>query len=123
MKLKSKEISAYREQQLQKQNGLDPITLIKITAPALDHDHSQGNVRMVLQREVNAFEGKIFNAWRRYLKHLGIPIITALEGLCWYYEQDFTNNPIHPTHRSQDEKRERRNKLAKRARDKKKGNK
>lgn len=116
MKLKQSQLPAYRAEQLAKQQGLDPITGLKIVNPCLDHDHVTGKCRMVLEREVNAFEGKVFNAWRRYLRHLGVPIETALSGIIRYYASDFSCNPTHSTHKDAEEKRELRNKRARRKR-------
>lgn len=116
MKLKQSQLAAYRQAQLEKQNFTDPITGLRIVNPCLDHSHDTGVCRMVLEREVNAFEGKVFNAWRRYLRHLGVPIETALSGLLRYYATDFSCNPTHSTHRDADEKRELRNKRARRKR-------
>lgn len=118
-RLKNSEIPAYRENQLQKQSGLDPITMQKITVPCLDHDHVSGVCRQVLDRETNAFEGKVFNAWRRYLRYKGVTLTEAVNGLTRYYLQDYSCNPLHPTFRTKDEKRELRNLRARRRRDKK----
>ena len=111
-RLKPKDLAAYREAKLKEQNGMDPIILKPITVPCLDHDHQRGFCRMVLQREVNAFEGKVTNAYKRYIRHLGVSLSTVLAGLMWYDQKDFSQNPLHPKHRTQDEKRERRNKRA-----------
>ena len=111
-RLKPKDLPAYREAKLKEQNGIDPITGLQIENPCLDHDHVSGRCRMVLERETNAWEGKVFNAWRRYLRHKGVPLIYALVKLAQYHTQDFSQNAIHPKHRTQDEKRERRNKRA-----------
>ena len=112
MKLERKHLAEYRERQLEKQMGFDPITGTKITAPTLDHDHESGHCRKVLQREVNSAEGKMYNAWKRYIRHLGIPFTAFLMGLVRYHQTDFTANPIHPEHKTSEEKRIRRNKKA-----------
>ena len=107
-----KELKEYRERELRNQGGVDPITGLRIDAPCLDHDHEAGCVRSVLQRESNAFEGKVYNAWRRYIRHLGVPFERALLGLVSYHERDYSLNPLHPKHRTEDEKRLLRNKRA-----------
>ena len=95
-KLKHNKIQQTREQLLKLQNGTDPITGLQIKDPVLDHDHDLGHIRSVLQREVNSFEGKVINAYKRYIKHLGISPETALRGVIDYWNQDFTNMPLHP---------------------------
>lgn len=97
-KLKHKEIKLYREAALKKQKGIDPISGLPITDPVLDHDHKTGHVRQVLQREVNAFEGKVINAFNRYFKHLGVSKEDAVIQLVEYWGQDYSENPIHPKH-------------------------
>lgn len=120
MKLKAKDLPAYREAQLAKQAGLDPITGLKIVNPCLDHSHEDGRCRMVLERETNAWEGKVVNAWKRYMRYRGVTMETALSGLLRYYATDFSCNPVHPTHKDAEEKRELRNKRARRKRNQKK---
>ena len=97
-KLKHKEIKLYREAALKKQKGIDPISGLPITDPVLDHDHKTGHVRQVLQREVNAFEGKVINAFNRYFNHLGVSKEDAVIQLVEYWGQDYSENPIHPKH-------------------------
>lgn len=97
-KLKHKELKAYRDIVLNKQKGIDPISLLPITDPVLDHDHKTGHVRQVLQREINAFEGKVINAFNRYCRHLGASIEDVLIGLIEYWSLDYSDNPIHPRH-------------------------
>ena len=63
-----KELKKYREQLLNKQDYLDPITGAKITNASLDHSHSTGFCRKVLSREANLFLGKLENAYIRYIK-------------------------------------------------------
>ncbi len=120
VKLKASEIPEWRAKQLEKQRGIDPITLQAIENPCADHDHATGALRQVLDRETNAFEGKVFNAWRRYLRYKGVALQTAILGLHAYYSVDYSKNPIHPTHRTKEEKKELRNKRARRKRKEKK---
>lgn len=116
MKLKQSQLPAYRQEQLEKQQGLDPITGLKIVNPCLDHSHDTGVCRMVLERETNAWEGKVYNSWKRYMRYRGVSLETALSGLLRYYATDFSCNPIHPLHKDKEEKRELRNKRARRKR-------
>jgi len=115
-----KDLAPLRLSLFKKQKGVDPITGTPITAPCLDHDHESGVCRMVLQREVNSAEGKVYNAYKRYIRHLGVDFGTFLKGMLRYHRKDFSGNPIHPTHRTEDEKRERRNRRARVARKKQK---
>lgn len=94
-----KEAKKFREELLTQQKNIDPILNIPITRPVLDHQHFPNyNCRGVLQNEVNAFEGKVFNAYRRYLKHLTkAPLVDILKSLILYLEKDNTKMPIHYT--------------------------
>ncbi len=109
MKLKGKDaIKIERERLLKLQKGIDPITGLKITDPVLDHNHLEGFVRSVLQREVNAFEGKVLNAYNRYIKHLGISIEDVLINLQGYWQQDYSGNAVHPKYFTPEEKERKR---------------
>lgn len=99
-RLKNAEKAAeFREKLLADQGGKDPILGIDITNPVLDHQHFPPyNCRQVLQSEVNAFEGKIYNAYRRYLKHLSNqPLPEVLRALATYLEGDYSEKPKHHT--------------------------
>ena len=95
----SSEAAKYRHELLKKQKGLDPITKEKVTDPVLDHNHKgEQECRAVLDRTVNSFEGKVQNAFDRYIKHLtdkNLP--TILRNLADYYEQDYSETAIHHT--------------------------
>lgn len=95
----SKEAATCRNEMLKKQKGLDPITKEKITDPVLDHNHgSEQEVRAVLDRTVNSFEGKVQNAFLRYIRHLtDKDLPTILRNLADYYEADYSETPIHHT--------------------------
>jgi hypothetical protein len=103
-KLKHSEIPEVRNLLLEYQDGIDPITKLKITDPVLDHQHDGGFVRATLQREVNAFEGKVFNAYKRYIKHLDVSLEETLIGLMEYWQMDYSENPIHPAHKTETDK-------------------
>lgn len=113
MRLKAKELKAYRDQLLNSQGGLDPITGMRIEDPCLDHDHKSGRIRGVLDRRTNAWEGKVINAWRRCgLQKAGAPLSWSLIQLASYIHEDYDSRPLHPAHRTADEKRLVRNKKA-----------
>ncbi len=104
MKLKQSDIKPFREKLLKKQRGIDPITGLMITDPVLDHDHASGAVRCVLQREVNSGEGKVWNSYKRFIRPLGVSYDVFLKGLIKYSNTDYSNNPIHPTHKTEKDK-------------------
>jgi hypothetical protein len=97
-KLKHNEIKAYREELLIRQGGRDPITGLQIKDAVLDHDHVSGRVRCVLQREVNSFEGKVWNAYKRFIRPLGASYEDVLTSVIKYWKKDYSENPMHPKH-------------------------
>jgi len=77
----------------------------------LDHDHSTGAVRASLHRTCNALLGKVENNYKRYgVKNLG----AFCAGLAGYLQTHRINQTglLHPTFKTEDEKREKRNKTA-----------
>lgn len=81
----------------------------------LDHDHKTGHVRAVLHRGCNAMLGHIEN--NRARNHLqGGRLGRMLRAVFDYIHRDYSANPLYPTHRTDDEKRERRNAKARAAR-------
>lgn len=103
-KIKRSEIKFLREELLDYQGGQDPITGLQITDPVLDHDHDSGVIRCVLQREVNSFEGKVWNAYKRFIQPLGASYEDVLVNLAGYRNKDYSNNPIHPNHKTEKDK-------------------
>ena len=88
--------------------------------PALDHCHTTGRLRGGLCLNCNGMEGKIHNLARRGLK--GNPK-EFLQNLLAYWEH-YEENPreyLHPTHKTESEKRLARNKKARERRAKLKG--
>lgn len=83
--------------------------------PVLDHDHRTGAVRGVLHRGCNALLGKVENNAPRY----GVRNIGAWgSGLGRYLMTHAVNvtGLLHPTYRTEEEKRDRRNMRARKAR-------
>lgn len=114
LRLKSTQVKAHRDELLAAQAGRCALCGETISAdetPVLDHDHSTGVVRTVLHRGCNAMLGHIENnRARNYLKGARLwRMLRAVEG---YLTRDYTGNPYHPTFKTEDEKRERRNKQA-----------
>lgn len=92
-----KEIKEFRDEQVKKQNGIDPITKepFKETI-AQDHCHFTQHCRGALNRNSNAFEGLVVNAYNRCLKWLtDVPLPVVLRNLADYLEVDYSNNPYH----------------------------
>lgn len=120
MKLKVKDIPALRDKIALSQNGfcwLCKIDLRCVTA-CLDHDHETGLIRGVLCQNCNGIEGKINNLARR-AKRQGTKakFITSVLAY-WNCFEEAARMEIHPTHKTPDEKRLRRNKKAKERRKK-----
>ena len=95
----AKEVKEFKEQLIKSQNGIDPILNepFKETI-CLDHDHSSQHCRAALNRNSNAFEGLVTNAYKRCMGWLtDKPLPEILRGLALYLEQDYTSNPYHPS--------------------------
>lgn len=93
-----KEIKAFKEQQIEKQKGVDPILGIPFPKGNIcqDHDHFSQHCRGALHFQSNAFEGKVVNAYVRCLGWLvDIPLPVILRNLADYLEVDYTSNPYH----------------------------
>jgi hypothetical protein len=81
---------------------------LPLLKPVLDHDHGTGAVRGVLHNGCNAVLGKIENSYKRY----GVRDLAAfLYGAAPYLQAHASNRTglLHPTHKTEDEKREKRN--------------
>lgn len=88
---------------------------LPLTKPVLDHDHTTGAVRDVLHNGCNALLGKLENNYKRY----GVVNLAAFSnGVAAYLQRHVTNQTgyLHPTYRTEDEKRIRRNTKARAAR-------
>lgn len=80
--------------------------------PVGDHDHRTGLMRAVLHRGCNAALGHVENNAARYFLTDPKRLHKWSRALVSYILTDYGDNPIHPTHRTADEKRVRTNKLA-----------
>lgn len=116
-RLKTTEVSKAREILLTKQGRTCPLCNEKIPGPknkqpVLDHDHTTGWLRDVLCRNCNGMEGKVFNLARR--AKAGGTEYEWLSRLLAYYDRHRTSQHglIHPTHKTEAEKRDARNKKA-----------
>ena len=94
----AEDIKEYRNELLKEQMNTDPILEIQITDPVLDHQHFPPyKCRRVLQREVNAFEGKVYNAYRRYIKHLSNHSLPDVLRMLALYLEGAGLGPKHST--------------------------
>lgn len=121
MKLMMKHIPIVRERLLKHQNRICPLCggVMGGTGkkPALDHDHVTGFVRDVICLNCNGIEGKITNLANR-AKHK-MTKLEWLRNLVAYLERHETprhGGVIHPTHKTEAEKRLARNKKAQKRR-------
>jgi len=92
--------------------------------PVLDHDHGNGHIRDVICRNCNGMEGKVFNLARRAKNNLTEK--QWLERLLAYYVRHETpqhGGYMHPTHKTEAEKRLARNKKSRERRAKLKASK
>lgn len=125
-RLATSKIAAATALLLKQQDYTCPICLGRmgpraVKTPALDHDHATGYVRDVLCMNCNGIEGKIFNLTRRVGKES--TTLDVLSRLIAYYERHKTPQNggwIHPTHKTQEQKRLLKLAAAKRARLRKK---
>lgn len=89
------------EKYLFEQSTIDPITLKVISKPVLDHDHSNGRIRAVLDDQTNKWEGFTQKA---FIKHMGgraalHEYTGCLRRLADYLDDYWPELPIHHTHR------------------------
>ena len=105
MKLKTKEIKGYREQQLALQNHCCALCGESIAADAvLDHDHKTGFLRQVLHRGCNVMLGKIENNMAR--NKMDIQRLTNFAANLSDYMQTQYTSIRHPTHLTKEERNE-----------------
>ena len=86
--------------------------LVPKYTPVLDHNHDNGRLRGVLCNNCNGMEGKIKNRVRRASRDL--TDVEWLQNLLdyWTYHKEPRSPYMYPTHKTEDDKRIRRNKLA-----------
>lgn len=93
------ELKQERDRLIALQSGIDPITKEPFSEViCVDHCHSTQHTRGALNRNSNAFEGLVFNAYKRCLSWLtDKPLPEILRNLASYLEQDYSKNPYHPS--------------------------
>ena len=110
-RLKTSEVSVIRERLIVQQGGRCALCQLPITKPVLDHDHATGAVRAALHNGCNALLGKLENNYKRY----GVVNLAAFaNGVAAYLQRHLTNQTgyLHPSFKTEEEKREKRNKQA-----------
>ena len=120
MRIKNSDIPAMREKIIAEQAGkcwLCDIDL-KTVVPCLDHNHQTGHIRGVLCGNCNGIEGKISNLANRAKRDKTRYDFVNKVLSYWNHFSACQRKEIHPSHKTTDEKRLRRNKKA-RARRKK----
>ena len=92
------DVRNYRNKLVTDQQGVDPILNESFKEVVVcDHDHTSQHCRAALNRNTNAFEGLVFNAYKRCLSWLtDKPLPEILRNLASYLEKDYTGNPYHP---------------------------
>lgn len=121
-RLKTSEVAPYRAAKLKEQSGKCALCCLPIAAGSdvLDHDHSTGVIRAVLHRSCNALLGKVENNYKRYgikdMTQLARMLSNVASYLSMYPPHLVGDLPLHPTHKTEDEKRLLRNKRARVAR-------
>ena len=124
MRLKTSEIADKRKELLKQQKHICPLCKGSMKAghknPALDHDHTTGYIRDVLCMNCNGMEGKVFNFARRCGAGEEIEWITNWLTYQWRHAHPQHGGLLHPTHKTDDEKRIARNKRARKKRTEKK---
>lgn len=116
-RLKTTEVSIVRGRLLGEQGGRCAVCQLPCSpqSAVLDHCHSSGAVRAALHRGCNSLLGKIENNAARY----GVPNVAAFgHGVGPYLLRHQTNQTglLHPTHKTEDEKRLARNAKARKSR-------
>ena len=120
-KLKTTEVAGERERLREAQGGRCPICTLPLSKEqaVLDHDHRTGAVRGVPHRGCNALLGKLENNAARYgVRDIGL----FTNGVANYLRIHAVNvtGLLHPSHKTEEEKRVRRNAKARVARAKRK---
>jgi hypothetical protein len=92
------DIKRERKRLLESQQNIDPILkeVIQEKDAVCDHCHVTQHTRAALHRQTNAFEGLVFNAYKRCLEWVtDKPLSEILRNLADYVEADYSDNPYH----------------------------
>lgn len=110
-RITASQVAAIRATMLAKQGGKCALCKEKIAAgeAVLDHDHKTGHIRGVLHRGCNAALGRIENNAPRDKLTTAARLHAFCCNVTAYHFGDYTQNPLHHTYRTAEEKRLRRN--------------
>lgn len=115
-RLKTSQIAAVRAKLLADQRGLCALCGLQLlpAQAVLDHCHTDGYIRGVLHRGCNSLLGKVENNHKRY----GVSNLTAfLLGVTPYlHSSKLKYNLLHPSFKTEEEKRLARNAAARKRR-------
>lgn len=115
VKLKHAQVAPARETLVKQQGGVCPLCngLMGRAASkknaALDHDHTTGIIRDALCINCNGLEGKIWNLLRRMKKGGAREVLLNLVEYYERHDKRPHGEVIHPTHKTEAEKRTARN--------------
>lgn len=117
-RLKQSEIAKVRTEMLAQQGGKCALCGDRISdgEAALDHCHKTGHIRGVLHRGCNAALGHVENNAPRYKLTNVVRLTRWLRSIPSYIYRDYSDQPLHYTFRTEEEKRIRRNLKARKAR-------
>lgn len=96
----SKELAQLREELLTQQRGLCAVTGKPTTSPVVDHSHSDGVIRGVLDSQANMLEGRylsLFNKSKIGVKY-NLTFPEFLINLGIYLQKAPTETRLHPKH-------------------------
>lgn len=121
-RLSQAKIKPWREVRLKAQGGKCALCRqpVKTDEAVADHCHKTGHLRGVLHRGCNAQLGTIENNMPRNKLTSMARLSAFLRAIPEYISTDYSDQPLHYTFRTEDEKRELRNKRARADRAKKK---
>jgi hypothetical protein len=118
IRLTTSQIAVARVALVKKQGGKCAICPMKISPKdaVLDHNHVTGLIRGALCRNCNGIEGKVFNLARRAKRDKDPEWWLRSLLAYWRHHDDNPTLALHPLHRTDDEKRIRRNARARKQR-------
>lgn len=115
-RLTAKTLTAWREAQVVQQDGRCALCGERFepkNPPVADHDHRTGQMRKALHRGCNAALGHVENNAPRYFLTDPVKLARWARSLAGYiHPGHYEGNPLHPTHRTTEEKVVRTKKLA-----------
>lgn len=117
-RIKQSEVKPKRETMLAQQGRRCALCKQPVNADeaALDHCHKTGHVRAVLHRGCNAMLGHIENNLARHKLTNSAKLQAFCQNLVAYLHRDYTDQPLHYTFRTEEEKRLKRNAKARKTR-------